>query len=150
MRYLLLVLFLPPMVLGAIGVRFTWRKLDKMEQLRGFKPAEDARTVTVLEKRRELKACWLRWADGAPITRPGAHRIWLSPERCEQHAVGDQLEVLFFEGDSEPYPVEDTVFASDGNFAFDRGILAVESAMIILPGLAALGVALLLRRRGAK
>jgi hypothetical protein len=32
---------LPPIAIGVLGVRYTWRKLDKMDQIRGFKPAAD-------------------------------------------------------------------------------------------------------------
>jgi hypothetical protein len=123
-----------PIVLGAVGVRFTLRKLDKMEQLRGFKPAEDARVLTVLEKWQDPMSCWIRWADGAPIEMPGAHRMWLPPESCARHQVGDTIDVLFFPEDEEPYPIEDSVFSSDGNFAFDRQLLGIEAAiMIVLP-----------------
>lgn len=130
----LLFLVVLPIILGAAGVRFTLRKLDKMEQLRGFKSAEDPRVLTVLEKWEEPGACWLRWSDGASIEMPGAHRIFLPQGSCFRHQVGDQIDVLFFAGDDEPYAIEDTIFASDGNFAFDRQLLGIEAAiMIVLP-----------------
>jgi hypothetical protein len=143
----LLFLVILPIVLGAAGVRFTLRKLDKMEQLRGFKPAEDPRVITVLEKRLEPKSCWIRWADGAPIDMPGGHRMWMTPASCSRHEVGDQIDVLFFPEDAEPYAIEDSVFASDGNFAFDRQLLGMESAVMIIVPLSELLILFFKRRR---
>ncbi len=136
-----------PIVLGAAGVRFTMRKLDKMEQLRGFRPAEDPRVLTVLETFEEPMSCWIRWVDGTPIEKPGAHRMWLPPGSCAGHQVGDTIDVLFFAEDDEPYPIEDTVFASDGNFAFDRQLLGIESAVMIVIPLSELIILFFKRRR---
>ena len=147
MRYLLLFLFLPPMLLGGAGLRFTLRKLDKMKQIRGFEPAEDLRKVPVLEKVCDRRSCWIRWSETASIKKPGAHRFDIPLDASDRYAVGAQVEVLFFAGEGEPYPRE-TIFADDGNFALDRVILAIEATMIAGSLLLAAGAARLLRRWG--
>ena len=73
----------------------------------------------------------------------------LQRETWKNLQIGDPVESVYLPGSSQPYR-RDGIFASDGNFAFDRGLLAVEIAMVIVSLLGAivtLGVMLLWGRR---
>ena len=50
MRYLLLLIFVPPLLLGLLGAFFTTNKLEQMEQIRGWKPGATVKTGVVRQK----------------------------------------------------------------------------------------------------
>ncbi|MBL8915962.1 MAG: hypothetical protein JNM17_35010 [Archangium sp.] len=141
-------LALPIVALGAVGLRFTSAKLERMKQVRGFIPADDARKVPVLEKAVIDGANWVRWNDEAGIDRIGGHRFSLPSDAFQRYQPGDQIEVLFFEDERAPIPRE-SVFAEDGNFVFDRVLLAIELAMVVLPLLVLALVAVFVRRKSS-
>lgn len=62
----------------------------------------------------------------------------MEAEKWDHLNIGDEIEVVYLPGDPTPY-TRDGIFASDGNFAFDRGLVAVEIALIVFSLLAAMG-----------
>jgi hypothetical protein len=106
---------------------FTSAKLIKMAQIRGLisGPVPESKTITskiVLEDNYG-EAYWLAWND-VDIRRRSRDRINLPQDIWRQYSVGDQIEVLYFPGDRKPYHRRD-IFAENGNFAFDGGLLTV-------------------------
>jgi hypothetical protein len=88
--------------------------------------------VPVLEKARLGNTHWVRWNNEASIDKVGPHRFELPAAAFVDYSVGDSIEVVFFPDEPEPYPRE-SVFAEDGNFTFDRVLLAIEFAFILVP-----------------
>jgi hypothetical protein len=129
-KYLFLLLFIPPILLGVVGLRFTLRKLDRMEQIRGWKPGATVRNEVVLQKASdpEKGVYWVAFTD-ENIRVPGHHRMNLPREQWEKLQLGEPLEVVYVPDDLSPH-TRDGIYASDANFAFDRGLLMVEGAMV--------------------
>jgi hypothetical protein len=136
MRYLipllLALLCVPPLLLGIVGMIFTYKKLEKMEQIHGWKPGAIVKVETIHQKFEDPHSgvCWIAFSD-ENIRRGGPHRMNLQPDVWQRYAVGEHIEIVYVPGDPTPY-ARDGIFASDGNFAFDRGIVMVEAAMIVL------------------
>jgi hypothetical protein len=152
-KYLVLLVFVAPFFLGLAGMRFTLNKLDRMEQIRGWKPGATVQTEVVRQKFQDPQnnAYWIAFSDES-IRRPGPHRMNVEPEVWERLQLGDALEVVYLPDDSHPY-TRDGIYASDGNFAFDRALLVIEGAMIVGSILGAVitgGVLLLGSRRRQK
>src|SRR5438105_2076024 len=132
MRYLLYLLYLipfvfvPPLLLGLVGVIFTLMKLDKMEQIRGLKPGAVIKREVIRQKYEhpESGTCWVAFTD-ENIRRGGPHRMHLETEKWDRLKIGDEIEVVYVPGDPTPY-TRDGIFANDSNFAFDRGLVAFE------------------------
>jgi hypothetical protein len=147
LKYLLLLLFIPPLLLGVAGLHFTLRKLDRMEQIRGWKPGAVVRSEVVRQMAGDPEdgAYWVAFTDKS-VRLPGNHRMNLPPEQWGRLRVGDPVEVVYVPGDPSPY-TRDGIYASDGNFAFDRGLLVVEGGMVGVSviGATALGVCFLIR-----
>src|SRR4051812_12850521 len=100
MKYLVLLVFVPPLVLGIAGLRFTLHKLHRMEQIRGWKPGATVRTEFVRQKfgDAENDAYWIALSDES-IRRPGPHRMNLEREDWERLQLGAPLEVVYLPGD---------------------------------------------------
>ncbi len=155
-RFLLLLIFIPPLLLGSAGIAYTSAKLHKMKQIRGWEPGAEFRSVRVLEKANEpptpngLSASWwVRWSDENSIHVPGRHRLNLPYEVWAQLNLGDPIEITFFPDGSGPYH-RDGIFADDGNILFDRSLLAIEWAMVVGSFASAVLLSWALRRRRGK
>jgi hypothetical protein len=137
MRYLLLLIFLPPICLGVLGLVFTSRKLERMKQIRGSEPGATvvAEVVHAKWEDPQSEVCWITITDES-IRKGGPHRMNLPPEMWDDYEVGDTIEIVYLPGDPTPYQ-RDGIYANDGNFAFDRGLLVVEGGMIAVSVVAA-------------
>jgi hypothetical protein len=144
MRYLILLIFIPPLLLGLLGTLFTSNKLDRMRQIRGWKPGATVQMKVVTQKYEdpENDACWIGFTNES-IQRPGPHRVNLEPAVWDQLEIGNPIELIYLPGDPWPY-TRNGIYASDGNFTFDYALLFVEIAMIVLSLLGAIGVLILL------
>jgi hypothetical protein len=130
MRFLLLLIFIPPAILGVSGALFTSNKLERMKQIRGWKPGATVRTEVVRQSYHypESNAYWVELVDdGTGLT--SRQRLYLPRETWEGLQAGSTIEVVYLPGDPWPY-TRDSVYASEGNFAFDRGLLVVEFGMV--------------------
>src|SRR5260221_140249 len=118
-------------LLGAGGLLFTLNKLEKMEQIRGWKPGGTVRTQVIHEKfvGPRQRACGVYLID-EDTGRRGPFPVYLEPEAWEHLRIGDPIEVVYLPGNSQPY-ARDGVYASDGNFAFDRALVVVEIATVV-------------------
>jgi hypothetical protein len=130
MRYLILLIFLPPICLGILGLVGTSRKLERMKQIRGWEPGATVVPKVIRAKWEDPQsgACWITITDES-IHKGGPHRLNLPPEMWDEYAEGDTIEIVYLPDDPTPYQ-RDGIYASDGNFAFDRGLLVVEGSMI--------------------
>jgi hypothetical protein len=147
MRYLIPLVFVLPLLLGVAGVLFTLNKLEKMEQIRGWKPGETVRKEVIRQKHKDPNdgTCWVAFTDES-IHRAGPHRINLQPEAWNRLQVGDPIDIVYLPGNPSPY-TRDGIFANDGNFEFDRALLVVEIGMIVLSvvgAIVSIGVLILL------
>lgn len=131
LRYLLLLIFIPPFLLGLTGVMFTSNKLDRMRQIRGWKPGATVRNQLVHDKWAddENEVYWISLTD-KDIRVPGNHRLNLPVEVWDRYQPDAPIEVIYLPGDPSPYHRED-IYADDGNFAFDTGLLVVEAAFML-------------------
>jgi hypothetical protein len=131
-RYLLLLIFIPPFLLGLAGVLFTSNKLDRMRQIRGWKPGATIRTQLVHDRwvDNARAAYWISLTD-EDIRVPGDHRLNLPPQVWNRYQAGDPIEVVYLPGDLSPYHRED-IYAEDGNFVFDTGLLLVEGCFMLV------------------
>jgi hypothetical protein len=105
---------------------FTGAKLIKMAQIRGFisGPTPESKVVTAkaTEPSTYADVYWIAW-NGADIRVPSRNRTNLSKDVWETYTLGDQIEILYFPGDSSPYHRPD-IFADNGNFAIDAVLLS--------------------------
>ncbi len=108
-----------------------------MKQIRGWKPGATVRTETVHDKTGDDfdGGYWISLTK-QDIKKPGNHRLNLPLEVWNHYEIGDTIEVVYVTGDLQPYH-RDSIYADDGNFAFDRGLQMVEIAMIVVAILAA-------------
>lgn len=138
MRYFLLLIFVPPALLGTAGALFTYNKLERMEQIRGWKPGAEVRMETVRQKYEnpDSGTCWVAFTD-ENIRRVGPHRMNMEREPWSSLNIGDVVEVVYLPGDPERYS-RDGIYANDGNFAFDWGLLVIEVSMVVVSALGAL------------
>lgn len=147
MKYLILLVFIPPLLLGCIGVPFTWQKLEGMKQIRGWKPGATIKTCTVTDKLVVGQYThWLSW-DNGDIRVPGDHRINLPENVANRYEVGSDVDIVYLPNDSSPYH-RDGIYADDGNFAFDYVLLTIEVGMIVVSVIGAAIACLFLRRLG--
>ena len=140
-RYLILLIFVPPLLLGLAGALFTFNKLERMKQIRGVKPGATPKMQAVLEKWESDRACWIRIADG-DIRRHGPHRLNLESEEWDKLELGEPIEVMYLPDDATPY-LRNGIYASDGNLEFDGGLLVMEivvSVVSLLGGLITFGI----------
>lgn len=128
-RYLLLIVFLLPFLLGYAGASYTWSKLERMRQIRGFKPGARVETKIVTNVWEDDKAFWISFSDGIPGVASD-EQINLPKHVWQRYGRGDEIEIVFLPGDNSAYHRED-FYADDGNFAFDYGLLAIEIGMIV-------------------
>src|SRR4029453_9853595 len=136
MRYLALIVFIPPLILGALGVSYTSGKLHKMRQIRGWKPGAEVRIHTVHDKWSDHHTGgWVAFSEKS-VRTPGDHRLYLPTEVWKRYEIGDPIEVVFISGDPSPYHRED-IYADDGNFIFDNVLLLFESGLILFSCLGA-------------
>lgn len=136
MRYLALLPFIPLFVLGALGASFTSNKLDKMRQIRGWKPGAEVRSQTVHDKWSDHHTGgWVALSERS-VRTPGDHRLYLPTEVWNRYQIGDPIDVVYLAGDSSPYHRED-IYADDGNFIFDNALLLFEGGLILLSFLGA-------------
>ncbi len=130
-RYQVLFVFIALLLLGSFGATFTWNKLETMKEIRGFKPGAAIRTFVVRDKwLQPPNSYWISWTDQA-IHVPGSHRLSLPESAWNEYEIGDEIEVVFVPADNKPY-YRDGIFANDGNFALDYGLLAFEVGMIVV------------------
>ena len=149
MRYLILLIFLPPVLLGCLGGTFTLQKLDGMRQIRGFKAGAAVEKHVVRDKwPQPPRTYWISWTDRSIRTR-GNHRLNLPQDIWDRYDVGDEIEIRFLPDRGTPFH-RDGIYASDENFAFDYGLLMVEFGVLAFGVIGACGTALFLSRYRGK
>jgi len=131
-RYLVLLIFIPPFLLGLAGVTFTSNKLQRMRQIRGWEPGATIRTERVHGKWMDpySGACWVSLTH-LDVRDPGNHRLNLPERVWSRYGQGDPIQVVYLPGDSTPYHQED-IYADDGNFLFDQALLVVEGGLMLV------------------
>src|SRR6056297_1235776 len=103
MRYLILLVFLPPMLLGIVGFSFTWGKLNAMRQIRGWKPGGTNVSHVVTDKALNPPSTYyLAWSDG-DINVRGNHRLNFPKAVWDGFSIGDSIEIVYLENDPKPY-----------------------------------------------
>lgn len=133
-KYFSLLVYVPTMALGMLGVVFTNHKLEQMKMIRGFAPGAIRLDVAVTNTGRDTagNAYWVAWNDSAAV-KLGRQRmnlprgIWVPLEK------GDTIEVTYLPGSRAAYH-RNGIYAGDGNFRFDRALRAVEWLLVILSG----------------
>jgi hypothetical protein len=151
MRYLLLLLFVPPVVLGATCAGFTTSKLHAMRQIRGELPGAktERQIITDLWESPAVGTSspghWVAW-NGWDVHKSGSQRAFLAKEAWRRYHRGDAIEIVTVPGDDSPY-LRDGIYASDGNLAFDRTLQMVEFGILGVSLAGAAVLALVLRRR---
>ncbi|HZS40807.1 MAG TPA: hypothetical protein VFF06_28435 [Polyangia bacterium] len=114
-------------------VAFTSHKLYDMARLRGWIGAVRVERQVVRGKAQiegeHGPVCWVSWTERAP-TLPGNHRSNVECDRWRRLQIGAPIEVLYLPDpdgeDDHPYLRDGGIYASDGNFAFDLALLALE------------------------
>ena len=149
MNYSKLLLFIIPLILGCVGAVFTWNKLISMRQIRGFIPGARIEKHIIREKRSDAQGSfWVSWSDKS-ILQVGNHRLNLPEKVWHRYEVGDEIEIVFVRNSKWPYH-RDGIFASDGNFMFDYGLLAFELGLIAFAAIGAPATALFFYLREPK
>lgn len=131
---------------GIVGLMLaitTVPKLIGMAQLRGFLPGARVEQLPVRAKwiqppRRVQHAsgvedlrtgvCWVTWTD-QDVRKMGDHRMDLDVEQCRGLAVGGTVEGVWVVGSGAPLR-RGSVWAANGNFAFDLILLLLEVALV--------------------
>ena len=140
MKHIILFVLVFFLILGVAGVLMTTIKIEKIEQIRGWKPGAVAEMEVVRQKFEDPQneTCWIALTNES-IRRPGPHRTNLQPEIWDRLRIGDPIEIVRLPGDSTPY-TRDGIFASDGNYALDHIFLVVEYAVIVVSIVGAVAV----------
>ena len=146
------------LALGAAAlVHYTQHKLDLGGMVRGELPGAtfvDADILAIRPHRgAESQLGEGRFADQCELemraTIAGAVRSvrdWADAD-CPSYRVGGTARIAFVPGETEPY-LQHGTWASQGNAAFDRGLLVGERGIAIALGVVGLGLGLAgLRRR---
>lgn len=130
-RYFILLVFIPPFLLGCAGATFTWQKLSGMRQVRGFMPGATVTPRIISDKwLQPPDTRWISWGEQS-IRRRGDHRLNVPASLWESVEIGDEIEIVYLPPSTTPYHREG-IYASDGNFAFDYGLLVFELGLILL------------------
>jgi len=142
--------FLFPLALGVLGAVFTTHKLDQMKMIRGYEPGAVRLRVSVIKKWRDTvnDAYWVAWNDSA-ASKLGRQRMNLPRPLWKSFETGDTIEVTYLAGSRAAYH-RNGIFASAGNFKFDRKVLAVEDLLIILSAVAIVTGAAMIFLEGRK
>ena len=118
-------------IAGALAV-YTTHSLNKMARIRGFTgsvPIEQQVVTRKTQQRVRIPAVCFLWWRGDPPARV-EHRVQADCSTWEQIQIGDPLEIVRLgDDDDDVYLRQGEIYASDGNFAFDSGLLAIELAV---------------------
>lgn len=135
MKYLQTLLFTPAFLIGTVGAFITLNKLERMKQIRGFKPGAIIQVETVHAKWLQAPDTW--WISWTPedIQVPGKHRMNLPKEVWDRYEVGEAIEVVKVRPNGLPFHREG-IYACDSNFVLDYCLLLFEFGLILyaLPG----------------
>lgn len=117
----------------ALGrVIYTTHKLNRMARIRGITGDVAVEQHAVTGKTREpgrvVPYCFLSWRDDP--RRGPEHRVEADCNYWEQVRIGDPIEIVRPDSDNEVYLRRGEIYASDGSFAVDFGLLAVELAAV--------------------
>ncbi len=122
---------------------FTGPKLYKMAQIRGWISGATLQQEIVTDKAqtKSLNTSSNRYEDkysysyliawsNQPASEPGPDRVNLIFSDWERIAVGDTVNLIRIPNDEKAY-LREGIFASNGNFGFDLGLIIAELALAI-------------------